>query len=263
MKLFFMLAYYSRNDPNPVLVEMFQHLRNGGAQVELGFAEHGGWDINHLPLDFDLYILKSRSSFWWDFAAMVHQQGKRTLNPYPSCVTVQNKLLTTQLLHTSGVTVPRTWMTGSVDFLRQLAERHPLILKPVQGMRGQGIHIVRTPDDINDLPEFTQPMLIQEFIPSTGGDIKVYAIGEQLYAVRKTFSENSFMDKGTPYPINDELRELMLKCGQALNISLYGVDVLESSEGFVVVDVNLFSGYRNYPNAARLLATHIITTALT
>jgi ribosomal protein S6--L-glutamate ligase len=261
MKLFFMLAYYSRNDPNPVLVEMLQHLREAGAQVELGFAERGGWDINHLPLDFDLYILKSRSSFWWNFAALVHQQGKRMLNPYPSCVTVNNKLLTTQVLHAAGVPVPRTWMTGSRDFLRQLAEHQSLILKPIQGMRGQGIHIVRTPNDLSSVPEFTQPMMVQAFIPSTGGDIKVYAIGERLYAVRKTFSENSFMDKGTPYPINDELRELMLRCGQALNISLYGVDVLESANGFVVVDVNLFSGYRNFPNAAKLLADHITATA--
>ncbi|TMB03538.1 MAG: hypothetical protein E6J70_05130, partial [Deltaproteobacteria bacterium] len=53
-----------------------------------------------------------------------------------------------------------------------------------------------------------------------------------------------------------------LRCGRLFGLGLYGLDVIESAEGPLVVDMNYFPSYRDVPNAAALLDDFIEDYAL-
>jgi ribosomal protein S6--L-glutamate ligase len=57
--------------------------------------------------------------------------------------------------------------------------------------------------------------------------------------------------------VSRELREIAVACGRILGLGLYGLDVLDTDEGPMVVDVNYFPGYKGVPGAAPLIADYI------
>ena len=160
-------------------------------------------------------------------------------------------------LRAAGIPTPASWVTGDLALLHPIIEERPLIIKPYRGHRGAGIHLVRNAAELAALPPFADLMLIQEFIPGTGEDLKVYVIGEEVFAVRKEFSPTSFTRAGRPVPVSAEVRDIALRCGHAFGLGLYGLDIIESPTGPVVIDLNYFPGYKGVPNAASLIANYI------
>ena len=53
------------------------------------------------------------------------------------------------------------------------------------------------------------------------------------------------------------MRAIALRCGQVCGLGLYGLDVVESQCGPVVVDVNYFPGYKGVPDVAPRIADYI------
>jgi hypothetical protein len=157
----------------------------------------------------------------------------------------------------ADVPAPRSWVTGDLNLVRPLAEQMQLIIKPYMGHRGAGITIVRDPSELASVPQPDAPVIIQEYIPGTGQDLKVYVVGEEVFAVRKPFSETSFTVPGIPVPVSEEVRQLTLRAGKACGLGLYGLDIIESPNGPYVVDVNYFPGYKGVPDVAPLIADYI------
>jgi ribosomal protein S6--L-glutamate ligase len=257
MKLHFMIVRRVPPVPSPVLVEAYDILRQRGYEVEESIAEEVLVQPDSLRVSADLYILKSHTELSLGLAGTLYTQGARLLNPYPSCSLTQNKIIVSRLLREADVPAPRSWVTGDLSLVRPLAEQMPLIIKPYMGHRGAGINIIRDPAELDLLPKPEAPVIIQEFIEGTGEDLKVYIVGEQVFAVKKPFSETSFSVPGVPVPVSEEVRQLTLRTGKACGLGLYGLDIIESPRGPFVVDVNYFPGYKGVPNVAPLIADYI------
>jgi MFS family permease len=262
MKLYFLLVRRVQGVMSPVLVEAWDILTRRGFEVEYGIAEEMVTRPGHLRVGHDLYVLKSRTELSLSLAGVLHAQGARFLNPYECCVSTQNKIVSARRLQRAGVPTPRTWVTGDFGLLEELVDDVPLVLKPYRGHRGAGIHVVHDRAALRAIPRTDDPMLVQEFVAGTGEDVKVYVVGEQVFAVRKQFSEDSFAQPGRPSAVSPELRDIALRCGHALGLGLYGLDVIESRSGPVVVDLNYFPGYKGVPDIAPLIADYIEGYAL-
>jgi ribosomal protein S6--L-glutamate ligase len=260
MNLFFMLALQHTSDPcNEVLVDLLNLLDARGFHVDVGVAQDSVIQPNRLVTDYDLYILKSHSSLWLSLAGVLHEQGARILNPYPACIPLENKIITTQRLKKAGIPVPDTWVTQDLSLLLPVAEDKPLIVKPNTGGKGKGIYIIHHPEDLLAVPKSSQPLLVEEFITGSGEDLKVYVIGDQVFGSRKPFSPNSYRTPGRACRLSHEIEQIALSCGRVFGLSLYGLDVIEGPEGPVVVDLNYFPSYKGIPGAADLLADFIIS----
>jgi ribosomal protein S6--L-glutamate ligase len=180
------------------------------------------------------------------------------LNPYPNCATTQNKFIASRVLRAAGVPTPDTWAMTQPALLEPELARRPLLVKPYMGHRGAGIHIVRDAAGLaSAAASGSYPMIVQEYIPGPGEDLKVYVVGEQVFAVSKPFSESSFAVAGRPVPVEPEVRDAALRTGAALGLGLYGLDVIESPDGPFVVDVNYFPGYKGVPDAAPMIADYV------
>jgi ribosomal protein S6--L-glutamate ligase len=243
--------------PSPVLVEVFEILARRGFDIETGIAEEMVTRPDMLAPEHDLYLLKSHTELSLSLAGVLDAQGAELLNPYECCIATQNKIVASRRLRWADVPVPRSWVTGDMDLLAELAAAGPLILKPYQGHRGAGIHVVERPGDLGRLSARETPMLVQEYLPGSGEDVKVYVVGDDVFAVRKPFSPESFAVPGRPAPVDVDLRDIALRAGAALGLGLYGLDVVESPRGPVVVDVNYFPGYKGVPDVAPVIADYI------
>lgn len=257
MKLFFMVVRRVPPVPSPVLVEAYDILKRRGYEVDEGIAEEMLTRPDLLAVSHDLYILKSHTELSLSLAGTLYSQGARLLNPFPSCHLTQNKIVVSRLMQMADVPAPRSWVTGDLSLLRSLAEETTLIIKPHLGHRGAGIHFVRNPNDLAKIPQPESPIIIQEFIEGTGEDLKIYVVGEEVFGVKKPFSESSFTVPGRPVPISDEVRQLSLRVGKICGLGLYGLDIIESPRGPYVVDVNFFPGYKGVPDVAPLIADYI------
>ncbi len=256
MRLYFMLAFTrSTLAPNPVLLELFEILHQRGHQIELGVASELMMDPAQLTVRNDLYVLKSHAPLWLSLAEILHLQHAHLLNPYLACMSVQNKIVAAQRLLIGGIPTPRTWVTGDLNLLNTLAEEHPLIIKPYIGGRGVGIVTVRNSHELAALPTPLQPVLVQEYIQSSRDELKVYVIGDQVLGIYKDSS--SLVSMRRPYSVSDQVRAIALRCGRLFGLGLYGLDVLETPDGPVVIDLNYFPSYKGLPEAAGLLADYV------
>ena len=55
-----------------------------------------------------------------------------------------------------------------------------------------------------------------------------------------------------------ELRSLARAVGRVFGLDIYGIDVVETAEGWVVLDVNDFPSFGNVPQAAWRLARTVL-----
>ena len=100
-------------------------------------------------------------------------------------------------------------------------------------------------------------MLVQELVPGPGVDLRVYVAGGEVFATRKPFSSTSYSVPGEEVEVEDEVRRIALRCGEAFGLVLFGLDIIESPDGPRVVDVNYFPGYKGIARAPEAVAGFI------
>ncbi len=267
-RLYIMMESDSQLAGNSAVFEAFETLVVGGFQVEMVVAEEVLTRPDWLDVTHDLYILKSNTELSLSLAAILHSQGARLINPYPSCALAQDKIVTSGLLRGAGIPTPSAWVTGRLDLMGSLAERMPLVIKPYHGHRGRGVRLVRNAGDLAAVAPPESPVLIQQFVEGGGQDLKVYVIGGEVFGVLKESprldvlpQEESPSGPGRACEVSAEVSELALRCGWVLGLGLYGLDILETAQGPMVVDVNAFPSYRGVPNAGPLIAEFIASYA--
>ena len=242
--------------PSPVLLEAYEILRSRGYDVEDGIAEEQLQRPDLLEPEHDMYVLKSHTELSLSLAGVLHAQGAAMLNPYANCALTQNKFIASRILRAAGVPTPDTWAMTDPALLEPEVARRPLLVKPYMGHRGAGIRIVHDADELRAAAA-DYPQIVQEYIPGPGEDLKVYVVGEQVFAVSKPFSETSFAVPGRPVPVEPEVRDAALRTGAALGLGLFGLDIIESPDGPFVVDVNYFPGYKGVEDAGAMIADYI------
>jgi len=263
MKLFFILESKRGSEvPGPVLSEVFEILMRKNFEIESAKVEEMLLRSDLLKPTHDLYLLKSDTELSLSIAGILHSHGARLLNPYPSCVVIRDKIISSNVLRAAGIPTPPSWITHDLNLLLPIVEKWPLIIKPYRGFHGRDIRIILSPKDLANLSPLKDPVLVQQYIEGNGEDLKVYVIGKDVFATRKPFHPNSFKQPGQLCPVSAEVRDIALRCGEIFGLGLYGLDIIESSKGSVVVDLNYFPGYKGVPNASSLLADYIEKYAL-
>ena len=257
MRLFFLVVRRVPDVPSPLLVEVSERLRALGHEVEHGTTEDLLVDANGLTPAHDLYLLKSHTELALSVAAGLHAQGARLLNPYPACAAAQDKLLANRRLHAAGVPVPRTFVTGSWQRVAEVLDGRPRIVKPVRGHRGAGVEVVRTAAEVEHRPAPSTALVVQDLVEGPGEDLKVYVVGDRVWAVRKPFSPDSFTRPGRAVPVTPEVEEIALRAGAATGLGLFGLDIIEGPDGPVVVDLNYFPGYKGCVGVAEPMTAFI------
>ena len=240
-----------------------QAVAEAGAVVDVVHPPRGALDLATLGVNHDLYVLRKLSGLALSLAGALHELGAAILNPYPASAAVRDKIVASRVLQEAGIPTPATYVASDPQELLAHLDEGPLIVKPYLGAGGHHVQVVRTADELAAVPvNRREPVFAQRYHPPEGRDRKIYAIGTELFGVKKIFPRRTDADKlGEPFDVGAELADIARRCGQAFGLELYGIDIIESGGRPYGVDVASAPGYKGVPDAPRLLADYIYAAA--
>lgn len=254
--------YLAQNQPQGLCAALHaagQAVTLVDAGVGAGVATAAGSDFD----DFDLIVARGRSPGVLGLLARAEACGKPTLNRRAAIAAVHNKAEMAVVLANGEVPMPRTFV-GRLDDLADCvpAACYPLILKPQFGDNGRGLRIVDCPHALRHLQWPEPTALAQHYLANDGFDLKLYGIGNQLWAVRKRSPlAGPHPRPAEPWPLTPELAALGRRCGRLFGLHFYGVDCIATPDGPVVIEVNDFPNYTGVPDADRALARYAVDYA--
>jgi ribosomal protein S6--L-glutamate ligase len=227
--------------------------------------------------DIDAIIPRIGSSVTAYGTAIVRQfemQKIFSANESQAIVRSRDKLRSLQLLSRAGIGIPKTVFANhsrDVDDLIQQMGGAPLVIKLLEGTQGIGVVLAETYKGAKSIIEafYNQEIniLIQEFIEeANSSDIRAFVVDGKVIGsmIRrgKTGDFRSNLHRGGTANIitlsKDEER-VVIDAAKALGLGIAGVDILPSSRGFLVIEVNSSPGLKGIETATKVdVATEII-----
>jgi len=216
----------------------------------------------------DLYLLKSHAPQALAVAHVLEQKGALVVNSWAASVACQDRVLMAQRMHEAKLPWPFTRSFSTLGSL--LADRKmlaslpfPQIIKSYYSHRGD---LVEKVDSIHQLEALAskwsqEPIVLQAFAAGDGWDIKMWVIDQQIFAARRRTPLEPNASK-EDYPISPEelpaeWAHIAKEIGRVFNMRLYGIDLLMTEHGPIIVDVNGFPGFRGVPGADSALVAMV------
>ncbi len=179
---------------------------------------------------------------------------------------MRDKAVAAAFAHAHGLPIPLTYFVAHPRLLKQVPLKdYPLVVKPTNGSSCRGIYRVDSPADLKTLriAEANESFfLAQCYVENTGFDIKLYVVGKEVYALakRSPLHPDVYVRKRL-IPVTPELRMLALQVGHLFDLDIYGLDVVETRQGPVIVDINDFPSFGRMPEAVARVSTYILHIA--
>jgi ribosomal protein S6--L-glutamate ligase len=185
-------------------------------------------------------------------------------NPSQAITRSRDKLRSMQLLAKAGLGMPITGFANhinDVDDLINMVGGAPLVIKLLEGTQGIGVVLAETTKAAQSVIEafhgLDADILIQEFIKEAkGADIRAFVVnGRIVGAMKRQAKEGEFRSNlhrgGTSSLINLTMKEryTALKAAKVLGLSIAGVDMLQSSRGPLIMEVNSSPGLEGIERA--------------
>ena len=177
--------------------------------------------------------------------------GVPFINPVDGLLKTRNKLETTLILSKHGIPVPHTIATEDLLYAYNMAkEFKDTVIKPIQGSRGYGAVRVTDADVafqiMKTLIQFKKPLYVQKYVDKPNRDIRIMVIDGEIFGCMYRISPTGYWKTniaqgaiGKPCDkIDKELEDLALKIVDILGLIYAGIDIGESSEGYIVFEVN-------------------------
>ncbi len=217
---------------------------------------------------YDAYVLKTVSDGpGLSILEAAEAAGIPTINNSRAIRLVRDKAVATVYAHTHGLPTPLTYFVAHPQLLEQIpAGDYPLVVKPTNGSSCRGIYRIDSPADLETLKiaeANASFFLAQQYLENRGFDIKLYVVGTEVFAVTKRSPLHPEIQvEKRLIPVSTELRELALQVGKIFGLDIYGLDVVETTWGPMVVDINDFPSFGHVPEATRLVSSYIEQIAM-
>jgi ribosomal protein S6--L-glutamate ligase len=219
----------------------------------------------------DVCVARGRSDAVLTRLLAAERYGLPTINRAAAVAAVVDKASMAVALAGAGIPTPPTTLGSPAQLAAELpSDRYPVIVKPIRGDNCRGVAICASADAVGSAVPIEEPLLCQPFLSGDGSDLKLYAVGETVWAVRKPSplpgngspsNGHGGLTDATPIELTSSLRELALRCGELFGLELFGVDCLVTPAGPVVIEVNEFPNYTAVPDADAALADHVQAAA--
>lgn len=169
----------------------------------------------------------------------------------------RDKLRSLQKLAVSGVGVPKTFIANNLEELPFLLDRlgsMPVVIKLLEGTHGAGVILAESKNTaiaiVEAFQKTQQKVIIQEFIEEAkGADIRALVVGGHIVAAMKRQAAagefRSNLHRGAsaiPFQLNEEEQKIVKKSARLMGLDVAGVDLLQSSRGPLIMEVNASPG---------------------
>ena len=217
--------------------------------------------------DLDAIIPRIRPSLTFYGCALTRHfesLGVYTQNSSEAITSSRDKLYSLQLLLKSGLDIPTTGFANSpidTDDLIEMVGGAPLIVKLLEGTQGRGVVLAETKKAaesvINAIKSLRANLLVQEYIrEAQGKDLRCFVIdGKVVASIERTAAPGEFranIHRGGAAAIvkvTAEERRLAVKAARTMGLQVAGVDIIRSSKGPLLLEVNSSPGLEGIETA--------------
>ena len=229
---------------------------------------------------FDAVIPRIRPAATFYGTAVLRQfgaQGSYLLNGPIAIGRSRDKLRTLQILCGQNINIPKTAFADSpldTKDMVKLVGGAPVIIKLLEGTQGVGVVLADSnkaaESVVNAFKSLKANILVQEFIEeSKGVDLRCFVIGDKVVAsMERHAAEGEFRANihlggtGHKVKITPEERKVAVKAAKAMELKVAGVDIIRSSRGPMVLEINSSPGLEGVEGAtkkdiASLMIEHI------
>jgi ribosomal protein S6--L-glutamate ligase len=176
----------------------------------------------------------------------------------------RDKLRSMQIMARAGVGLPKTVFTNYSRDVEQVVESvggAPLVIKLLEGTQGLGVVLAETQNAAKSIIEafngLKARVIAQEFIAEAGGaDVRAFVVeGNIVGAMKRQGKKGEFRSNlhrggtATLIELTEEERNTALKAARVLGLGIAGVDMLQSNNGPLVIEVNSSPGLEGIEKA--------------
>lgn len=187
-----------------------------------------------------------------------------TLNSASAIARSRDKFHCLQILAHHGIPFPKTAFCHDrtqIDLLLQKIPQTPVIIKLLEGTQGLGVMLGETKKSAKAIVEAFRKakiyVLLQDFITeSQGKDVRAFVVGGKVIAAMERQGPcgefRSNLHRGgsaRQAELTDDEEEMALQAAQAIGLEICGVDLLRSSTGPVVMEINSSPGLEGIERA--------------
>jgi len=177
--------------------------------------------------------------------------GVTVLNPPSVLAATHDKLLTSRVLRLNGLPHPHSWLVS--DGAPSIVPELPVVLKPRFGSWGRDVVLCNTAAELDaqlDRLRYRDwfrehGALGQELVPPLGWDLRIVVAGGRVVGAARRFAAPgewrtnvSLGGRSEPVAPPPLARTLALSAAGAVGGDLVGVDLLPTSTGYVVSELN-------------------------
>jgi len=234
------------------------------------FVANGDINITYRgePFAFDAIIPRIGHSITKHGVAVLRhleQLDVWTANTGQGILQSRDKLHASQILARYNIPVPRTtYVRDTLDIQAAIDSVGglPVVIKVTSGTQGQGVFLRHTLHEAKNLVQGLlmtgRSILIQEYIAeSHGTDIRALVVGDKVVAsmrrkargreFRSNYHLNGTVEK---VDLPDDIAEVACRAARVLGLHIAGVDLLESDQGPLVLEVNSSPGLEGIEKAS-------------
>ncbi len=225
----------------------------------------------------DAVIPRIGASYTFYGTAVVRQfemMGVLSANGSEAISRSRDKLRCLQLLSKEGVGLPVTGFahsTKDIEGVIELVGGAPLVIKLLEGTQGIGVVLAETYQAAKSVIEAFRGLdaniLVQEYIKEAKGqDLRCFVVNDQVVAAMKRQGApgefRSNIHRGGSVRrvrLSGQERDTAIRAAKAMGLRVAGVDLLRSSQGPVVIEVNSSPGLEGIERATEIdIASKII-----
>lgn len=245
------------------------------AYLETGKSRfwHGDKEITSV----DLCFLRSLGAGSYEqmtkrISMMEHLEisGTYVINPTYAYKKIKDKYSMIYTLANAGLPIPRTYVTEMANWAYRASKDFPqIVFKPIVG--GLGFGSMKFDDSDMAFNAFTKlerlghPLYVQEYIEKPSHDIRVFVLGDEIlasiYRIAPQSKWKTNVAQGSQtktVKLSAELKELSLKAVKATGLLYAGVDIIETQNGPVVLEVNCSPSWQGLQQSAGInVAEHL------
>lgn len=187
----------------------------------------------------------------------------------------RDKLRAAQIFTKNGIDTPKTLVSRNTTDIDDLLDQLdlPVIIKLATGTHGNGVILAETKKAAKSAlqafylyNEDGTNILLQEYIKeSAGTDIRAFVVGSRVVAsMQRQSLDGDFRSNlhqggaGTPIKLTEAEKKVAIKAASAMGLHIAGVDLMRSSRGPLVLEVNASPGFGIEKVTGRNVAEKII-----
>jgi ribosomal protein S6--L-glutamate ligase len=190
--------------------------------------------------------------------------GIYALNTSAAITQSRDKLYSLQLLLSKGLDIPTTGFANSpmdTNDLIEMVGGAPLIVKLLEGAQGRGVVLAETKKAaesvINAFKSLRANLLVQEFVKEAQGkDLRCFVIdGKVVASIQREAAPGEFRanihqgGSASIVKVTAEEKKLAIKAAHTMGLKVAGVDIIRSSKGPLLLEINSSPGLEGIETA--------------